>query len=79
MSSSDFVTDCDFLFFSHDAWFKNHDPLCFPVGKLVRHLRQSCATKFVMSSDGVKVKEALSPDHTVVSKPADVEPLKEYR
>ena len=76
--SSSFCFHLQF-FFSHDAWFKNHDSLCFPVGKLVRHLRQSCVAVFSLTSTGVTVKEALSPSHKVTSMPAEVEPLKEYQ
>ena len=67
------------IFFSHESWFKQHDPLVFPLGKLTRHLRQAPKVDYILTSDGVQVVEALTSDHEVISHPAEVEVMQEYR
>ena len=65
--------------FSHEVWFQQHDPLIFPLGKLTRHLRQAPKVDYILTSDGVQVVEALTSNHEVISLPAEVEVMKEYR
>ena len=51
----------------------------FPLGKLTRHLRQAPKVDYILTSDGVQVVEALTSDHEVISHPAEVEVMQEYR
>lgn len=74
-----FSSEILFPFFRHEVWFQQHSPLCFPLGKLTRHLRQAPKVDYILTSDGVQVVEALTSDHEVISLPAEVEVMNEYR
>ena len=60
-------------------WFRHHEAVCFPIGKLTRYLRQTPKVTHEMTVDGVRVLETLPPTFVPESTPAEVSPIQEYR
>lgn len=67
-----------FVYSSHQNWFAGKNPLLFPLGKMMKYLRQECRVRYSLTSDGLQIKESMPRDFNPSVFPADVEPLREY-